>query len=251
MKDRRLKSQKGKPKSSDGRKNLSSVRVIQRKNLVYIIGIPSSLADEDLLQHKEYFGQYGKVMKVSMPRNAGGSIQYSATNTCSVYITYSKEEEAVRCIQSVHGYVLEDKPLKACFGTTKYCHAWLRNTSSSSLGKSSPPSVPIVSPGRSVSLPAAVSWGLRASNGRPPNISSDGSTGFTKQNSDGRAGEDFFSNNQRRISRHDRFNTNRREQTNVCRVRLAAASVIVCLLTNGYIGEKAMEDMDAMRLQSH
>lgn len=265
--DRRLKPQKGKPKSSDGRKNLSSVRVIQR-NLVYIIGIPSSLADEDLLQHKEYFGQYGKVMKVSVSRNAGGSIQYSATNTCSVYITYSKEEEAVRCIQSVHGYVLEDKPLKACFGTTKYCHAWLRNTpcnnpdclylhevgtqedsftkdeiisaytrsrvqqitgatnnslrrsgnvlpppadelinisaptlekpipisvsnSSSSLGKSSPPSVPIVSPGRSVSLPAAASWGLRASNGRPPNISSDGSTGFTKQNSDGR-GDDSF-----------------------------------------------------------
>ncbi|KAI3928996.1 hypothetical protein MKX01_029525 [Papaver californicum] len=259
--DRRLKPQKGKPKSSDGRKNLSSVRVIQR-NLVYIIGIPSSLADEDLLQHKEYFGQYGKVMKISMSRNAGGSIQYSATNTCSVYITYSKEEDAVRCIQSVHGYVLEDKPLKACFGTTKYCHAWLRNTpcnnpdclylhevgtqedsftkdeiisaytrsrvqqitgatnnslrrsgnvlpppadelinisaptsekpipisvsnNSSSLGKSSPPSVPIVSPGRSVSLPAAASWGLRASNGRPPNISSDGSTGFTKQNSDG------------------------------------------------------------------
>ncbi|MCL7034119.1 hypothetical protein MKW94_016476 [Papaver nudicaule] len=260
--DKRLKPQKGKPKSSDGRKNLSSVRVIQR-NLVYIIGIPSTLADEDLLQHKEYFGQYGKVMKVSMSRNAGGSIQYSSTNTCSVYITYSREEEAVRCIQSVHGYVLEDKPLKACFGTTKYCHAWLRNTpcnnpeclylhevgtqedsftkdeiisaytrsrvqqitgatnnslrrsgnvlpppadelinisapssekpipinvsnNSSSHGKSSPPSMPIVSPGRSVSLPAAASWGLRASNGRPPNISSDGSTGSTKLNSDGR-----------------------------------------------------------------
>lgn len=28
------------------------------------------------------------------------------------YITYSKEEEAVRCIQSVHGFVLEGKALK-------------------------------------------------------------------------------------------------------------------------------------------
>ncbi|KAK1369168.1 hypothetical protein POM88_035260 [Heracleum sosnowskyi] len=48
--------------------------------------------------------------------------------TCfSRYITYSKEEEAVRCIQSVHGYTLEGRPLRACFGTTKYCHAWLRS----------------------------------------------------------------------------------------------------------------------------
>ncbi|KAG9129593.1 hypothetical protein Leryth_014437, partial [Lithospermum erythrorhizon] len=30
-------------------------------------------------------------------------------------------------IQAVHGFVLEGRPLKACFGTTKYCHAWLRN----------------------------------------------------------------------------------------------------------------------------
>ncbi|XP_043719095.1 uncharacterized protein LOC122667004 isoform X2 [Telopea speciosissima] len=124
--DRKLKSQKAKPKTSEGRKHLSSVRVIQR-NLVYIIGIPSNLADEDLLQRKEYFGQYGKVLKVSISRTAGGVIQHSANNTCSVYITYSKEEEAVRCIQSVHGFVLEGRPLRACFGTTKYCHAWLRN----------------------------------------------------------------------------------------------------------------------------
>ncbi|KAG4395926.1 hypothetical protein GLYMA_19G074150v4 [Glycine max] len=43
------------------------------------------------------------------------------------YITYSKEEEAIQCIQNVHGFLLEGRPLRACFGTTKYCHAWLRN----------------------------------------------------------------------------------------------------------------------------
>ena len=69
------------------------------------------------------------------------------------YITYAKEEEAIRCIQAVHNFVLEGKVLRlafmycfvssssfaqycysnvfyccrACFGTTKYCHAWLRN----------------------------------------------------------------------------------------------------------------------------
>nr|GEU75520.1 nucleotide-binding, alpha-beta plait [Tanacetum cinerariifolium] len=124
--EKKQKSQKGKTKTSEGRIQLGSVRVIQR-NLVYIVGLPFDLADEDLLQQKEYFGQYGKVLKVSISRTAAGTIQQFANSTCSVYITYSKEEEAVRSIQSTHGFVLEGRPLRACFGTTKYCHAWLRN----------------------------------------------------------------------------------------------------------------------------
>ncbi|MCI29211.1 RNA binding family protein, partial [Trifolium medium] len=37
--EKKVKNQKAKSKSSDGRKQLSSVRVIQR-NLVYIVGLP-------------------------------------------------------------------------------------------------------------------------------------------------------------------------------------------------------------------
>ncbi|MCH83684.1 RNA binding family protein [Trifolium medium] len=77
------KIQKLKPKSSDGRKHLTDVRVIQR-NLVYIIGLPLNLADEDLLQRKEYFGRYGKVLKVSISRTSTGIIQHSANNSCCV-----------------------------------------------------------------------------------------------------------------------------------------------------------------------
>lgn len=124
---RKQKVQKPKPKLNEGRKDLSNVRVIQRK-MAYIIGLPLELADEDLLQQKDYFGQYGKVTKVSLSRTAGGTLQQFVNDTCSVYITYSKEEEAVTCIQSVHGYVLDGRLLKASFGTAKYCHAWLRNT---------------------------------------------------------------------------------------------------------------------------
>ncbi|KAM3202342.1 putative protein isoform X1 [Capsicum annuum] len=124
--EKKLTSRKGKSKAADSRKQLTSVRVVQR-NLVYIVGLPLSLADEDLLQRKEYFAQYGKVLKASMSRTAAGAIQQFPNNTCSVYITYSKEEEAVRCIQSVHGFNLDGRPLRACFGTTKYCHAWLRS----------------------------------------------------------------------------------------------------------------------------
>lgn len=122
--ERRQKSQKAKPKPSEGRMHLTNVRVIQR-NLVYIIGLPINLADEDvsifytivyfitplwsdgnsfsgffyfngslwliilscfyqLLQRKEYFGQYGKVLKVSISRTATGAIQHSANNSCCV-----------------------------------------------------------------------------------------------------------------------------------------------------------------------
>ncbi|XP_048233599.1 dentin sialophosphoprotein isoform X2 [Ricinus communis] len=250
----RKKSQKAKTKSSEGRKQLGSVRVIQR-NLVYIVGLPLNLADEDLLQRKEYFGQYGKVQKVSMSRTGTGVIQQFPNNTCSVYITYSKEEEAIRCIQSVHGFVLDSRSLKACFGTTKYCHAWLRNVpctnpdclylheigsqedsftkdeiisaftrvqqitgatnnmqrragsmlppplddyscngsasapkpivkitsnTTTSTSKSSPPNG---SSGRSLALPAAASWGTRATN-QPQAASSTSSNGSTKLKSD-------------------------------------------------------------------
>ncbi|XP_062171346.1 uncharacterized protein LOC133877121 isoform X2 [Alnus glutinosa] len=252
----RKKGQKAKSKSSEGRKQLSSVRVIQR-NLVYIVGLPLNLADEDLLQHREYFGQYGKVLKVSMSRTAAGVIQQFPNNTCSVYITYSKEEEAIRCIQNVHGFLLDGRSLRACFGTTKYCHAWLRNVpcsnpdclylheigpqedsfskdeiisaytrsrvqqitgaannmqrrsgnmlpppaddycnnSSASAGKpivkntSSTASVvrdspPNGSSGRSISLPAAASWGMRASNGQPQAASIACPNGPLKQKPD-------------------------------------------------------------------
>jgi len=117
--EKKQKSQKGKTKTSEGRKQLGSVRVIQR-NLVYIVGLPLELADEDvcilsllhiylrvslynssslffhlefltqalfcnqLLQQKEYFGQYGKVLKVSISRTAAGAIQQFANSTCSV-----------------------------------------------------------------------------------------------------------------------------------------------------------------------
>ncbi|KAL7184635.1 hypothetical protein ACSBR2_026727 [Camellia fascicularis] len=109
-KDRENKPQKAKLKKNEGRTDLSNVRVIQRK-MAYIIGLPLSLADEELLLQKEYFGQYGKVSKASLSRTVGGAIQQFVNDTCSVYITYSKEE-AIQCIQSIHGFVLEEHHLE-------------------------------------------------------------------------------------------------------------------------------------------
>ncbi|KAJ8477641.1 hypothetical protein OPV22_021368 [Ensete ventricosum] len=126
--EKKQKSQKSKLKTSlEAKKHLSGVRVVQW-NLVYIIGLPANLCDRSILERKEYFGQYGKIIKVSISRSASAPSQQASSNcTFSVYVMYSREEEAIRCIQAVHNYILEGKTLKACFGTTKYCHAWLRN----------------------------------------------------------------------------------------------------------------------------
>ncbi|KAH7289817.1 hypothetical protein KP509_30G019900 [Ceratopteris richardii] len=122
--DKKQKPGKSKTRATEGRKNLSNVRVIQR-NLVYVVGMPSALADEETLERKEYFGQYGKILKISVSKT--GSQHSSAGSSVSVYVTYVKEEDAMRCIQSVNGYMLDGKVLKACFGTTKYCNAWLKH----------------------------------------------------------------------------------------------------------------------------
>ncbi|KAM0939551.1 putative nucleotide-binding alpha-beta plait domain superfamily [Dioscorea sansibarensis] len=44
----------------------------------------------------------------------------------SRYATFSKVEEAARCIQVVNGFILDGRPLKACFGAARYCESWLK-----------------------------------------------------------------------------------------------------------------------------
>ncbi|KAK1562738.1 hypothetical protein Q3G72_016347 [Acer saccharum] len=98
---RKQKTQKAKPKASEGRMHLTNISVVQR-NLVYIIGLPLNLANEeastfapcnccDLLefaaphlfcQNTVYFGLYGKVLKVSISRTESGDIQHSSNNSC-------------------------------------------------------------------------------------------------------------------------------------------------------------------------
>jgi CCR4-NOT transcription complex subunit 4 len=47
----------------NNKKQLVNVRVIQR-NLVYVTNLPMNVAKEDILKRHEYFGQYGKVLKI-------------------------------------------------------------------------------------------------------------------------------------------------------------------------------------------
>ncbi|CDI74130.1 hypothetical protein EPH_0031260 [Eimeria praecox] len=49
---------------------LKDVRVIQRC-LVYVIGIPPSIAKKEILRRHEFFGQYGKVLQIVVNKNQG------------------------------------------------------------------------------------------------------------------------------------------------------------------------------------
>ncbi len=60
--DKRSASGGATPASFD-RSTLRNVRVVQR-NLVYVIGLPPAIALEETLRKPEYFGQYGRIVKV-------------------------------------------------------------------------------------------------------------------------------------------------------------------------------------------
>ncbi|CAG9314524.1 unnamed protein product [Blepharisma stoltei] len=101
----------------------ASARIIQ-SNLIYVINLPQSAADESILRSKEYFGQYGRINKCSLNK---GFIFTNSSNTPAygAHITFSTDEEAALCIKACHNYELDGKPLTVTYGTTKYCNFFL------------------------------------------------------------------------------------------------------------------------------
>ena len=107
------------------RKHLAGLRVVQ-KNLVYVTGLsPTSQEDQLLatLRGDQYFGQYGKIIKIVVSKAKDPSHPHSV----GVYVTYEHKEDAASCIAAVNGSKNGDRTLRAQFGTTKYCSAYLRN----------------------------------------------------------------------------------------------------------------------------
>eukprot|EP00326_Haptolina_ericina_P023983 CAMPEP_0181190232 /NCGR_PEP_ID=MMETSP1096-20121128/12081_1 /TAXON_ID=156174 ORGANISM="Chrysochromulina ericina, Strain CCMP281" /NCGR_SAMPLE_ID=MMETSP1096 /ASSEMBLY_ACC=CAM_ASM_000453 /LENGTH=865 /DNA_ID=CAMNT_0023279429 /DNA_START=84 /DNA_END=2681 /DNA_ORIENTATION=+ len=109
------------PTRPDMREVGPPMRVIQR-TLVYVMGLSPRIAKEDILRRHEYFGQYGKILRIQV----NSSHLHSASNglpSCSCYITYSNRDEAEQAILAVDNVVLDGRALKASFGTTKSPHA--------------------------------------------------------------------------------------------------------------------------------
>jgi hypothetical protein len=85
------------------------------------------LCTEELLKSNDYFGQYGKIIKVVVNRKTN-------SNNTGVYITYLKKEAAQKAIEQVDGSNFEGVVIRATFGTTKYCSYYLKGQPCQNIG---------------------------------------------------------------------------------------------------------------------
>ncbi|KAL0964926.1 hypothetical protein UPYG_G00274540 [Umbra pygmaea] len=122
--EKKAKQVEKKQKITENRKQLSSVRVVQR-NLVFVVGLSQRLADPEVLKRPEYFGKFGKIHKVVI--NNSTSYAGSQGPSASAYVTYLRSEDALRAIQCVNNVVVDGRTLKASLGTTKYCSYFLKS----------------------------------------------------------------------------------------------------------------------------
>jgi CCR4-NOT transcription complex subunit 4 len=101
--------------------------VVQR-NLVYVVGLNPSIQEKEILntlRGDDYFGQYGKILKIVVSKSKTGDIAQNSQGL-GVYVTFARKEDAQRCIAAVNGSQNGDRVLRAQLGTTKYCSAFLR-----------------------------------------------------------------------------------------------------------------------------
>ncbi|PIO65612.1 hypothetical protein TELCIR_12703 [Teladorsagia circumcincta] len=85
------------------------------KNLVYVVGLSPRVADPDTLRKPEYFGRFGKILKVVVG-TAPTANHPHAQPSHTAYVTYSKVEEALRAIQAVCNAQLDGRIVKASLG---------------------------------------------------------------------------------------------------------------------------------------
>ncbi|OBA23594.1 hypothetical protein METBIDRAFT_108669 [Metschnikowia bicuspidata var. bicuspidata NRRL YB-4993] len=133
-KERREREKKQKEKEKKeleiaSKKHLAGLRVVQ-KNLVYVTGLNPPCPSEDLhsiLRSDKYFGQYGKILKIVVNRKSpSGHATLSSNLSIVVYVTFTKKDDALRCINELDGSLCDGRVLRAAHGTTKYCLSYLR-----------------------------------------------------------------------------------------------------------------------------
>jgi len=107
------------------RTQLANMRVI-RRNLVYAVGLPLHIATEETLRKPDYFGQYGRIAKIVLNRSQpeGGDPRRA---TASAYVTFVYKEDTLTCILALDGFYLENRNIRASYGTSKYCSAFIKN----------------------------------------------------------------------------------------------------------------------------
>jgi CCR4-NOT transcription complex subunit 4 len=107
------------------RTQLANMRVI-RRNLVYAVGLPLNIATEEILRRPEYFGQYGKIAKIVLNRSQVTAAGDPRRASASAYVTYVYKEDSLACILALDGFYMENRNIRASYGTSKYCSAFIK-----------------------------------------------------------------------------------------------------------------------------
>eukprot|EP00449_Zooxanthella_nutricula_P026440 CAMPEP_0198525488 /NCGR_PEP_ID=MMETSP1462-20131121/23388_1 /TAXON_ID=1333877 /ORGANISM="Brandtodinium nutriculum, Strain RCC3387" /LENGTH=271 /DNA_ID=CAMNT_0044255241 /DNA_START=105 /DNA_END=917 /DNA_ORIENTATION=- len=115
-----LKQRKGR----GGRRDLSEIRVLQR-NVVHVLGLTANIAKAEVLRRPEFFGQYGKLSRVTVSKVPMQATAGNSQPLFSAYLTFDKAEDAHVAIQAVDGFAVDGNILRASFGTTRYCRRFL------------------------------------------------------------------------------------------------------------------------------
>lgn len=97
---------------------LTNSRIIT-KNLVYVIGLSSSIANKEKLMKREYFGQYGTITKIVVNKTKAYNQNSPYGPSYSAYVTFSKPQEASIAILSLDETIIDNHLVRASFGTTK------------------------------------------------------------------------------------------------------------------------------------
>ena len=106
---------------------LMQSRIIQKK-LVYLIGLSPHIVEiENKLKSFEYFGQYGKIIKLVINKNKLYNSNGPNGPSYTCFITYSSEAESSLAILSLDKSIIDNHEIKANYGTTKYCLNFIKN----------------------------------------------------------------------------------------------------------------------------
>lgn len=109
---------------SSGNTVFSNIRIMQ-KNIVYVIGLSGNLANKDVLSSYQFFGQYGKILKIVI-NQSGYTQKYQNDTTYSAYVTYPSKEDASLALLCIDNCVVDNHTIRCSFGTTKYCNFFLK-----------------------------------------------------------------------------------------------------------------------------
>jgi CCR4-NOT transcription complex subunit 4 len=84
------------------RKHLAGLRVRQ-KNLVYVTGMKPKIQGDrvaELLRGRDYFGQYGEIIKVVVSKSKDAALDPNAP--VGIYVTFARKEDAAACIEAIN-----------------------------------------------------------------------------------------------------------------------------------------------------